>query len=255
MNGDEHALRVVIVDDEQPARSRLRDLLADCASKMPLELVGEAANGLEALRLLEERDADVVLLDIRMPEMDGIELAQHLTKLPDPPAIIFTTAYDAYALQAFDVHALDYLLKPVRLGRLFDALTRARSVTPLRIEILQQLSRRPRGHLSIQERGKVHLIPVETVLYLKAELKYVTVCTAEREYLIEESLSRLEEEFSERFIRIHRNCLVAKDAISGFERVLGGEGEGHWAVVIKQRDERLPVSRRQWASVKALIDR
>lgn len=193
MSSGEEALRILIVDDEALARARLRDLLTDCAEKIPLEIVGEAASGIEALKRLDEQPADVVLLDIRMPEMDGIELAQHLMKLPDPPAVIFTTAYDAYALRAFDVHALDYLLKPVRLGRLFDALTRARSITPLRIEILQQLARRPRGHLSIQERGRVHLIPVDSILYLKAELKYVTVRTREREFLIEESLSRLEE--------------------------------------------------------------
>jgi two-component system response regulator AlgR len=254
MSAGEQALRVLIVDDEAPARARLRDLLADCGEKMPLEVVGEAASGLEALRRLEEAPADVVLLDIRMPEMDGIEIAQHLMKLPDPPTVIFTTAYDAYALQAFDVHALDYLLKPVRLGRLFDALTRARSITPLRIEILQQLARRPRSHLSIQERGRVHLIPVDSILYLKAELKYVTVRTREREYLLEESLSRLEEEFADRFLRIHRNCLVAKDAISGFEKQ-SPDGEGQWAVVIKELNEKLPVSRRQWSAVKALMDR
>ncbi|WP_333840497.1 LytR/AlgR family response regulator transcription factor [Pelomicrobium sp.] len=254
MSAGEQALRVLIVDDEAPARLRLRDLLTDCGEKMPLEVVGEAASGLEALKCLEEAPADVVLLDIRMPEMDGIELAQHLMKLPDPPAVIFTTAYDAYALQAFDVHALDYLLKPVRLGRLFNALTRARSITPLRIEILQQLARRPRSHLSIQERGRVHLIPVDAILYLKAELKYVTVRTREREYLIEESLSRLEEEFADRFLRIHRNCLVAKNAISGFEKQ-SPEAEGQWAVVIKELNEKLAVSRRQWSAVKAFMDR
>jgi two-component system response regulator AlgR len=254
MSAGEQALRVLIVDDEAPARLRLRDLLTDCGEKMPLEVVGEAASGLEALKCLEEAPADVVLLDIRMPEMDGIELAQHLMKLPDPPAVIFTTAYDAYALQAFDVHALDYLLKPVRLGRLFNALTRARSITPLRIEILQQLARRPRSHLSIQERGRVHLIPVDAILYLKAELKYVTVRTREREYLIEESLSRLEEEFADRFLRIHRNCLVAKNAIGGFEK-LSPEAEGQWAVVIKELNEKLAVSRRQWSAVKAFMDR
>lgn len=254
MSSGEEALRILIVDDEALARARLRDLLTDCAEKIPLEIVGEAASGIEALKRLDEQPADVVLLDIRMPEMDGIELAQHLMKLPDPPAVIFTTAYDAYALRAFDVHALDYLLKPVRLGRLFDALTRARSITPLRIEILQQLARRPRGHLSIQERGRVHLIPVDSILYLKAELKYVTVRTREREFLIEESLSRLEEEFADRFLRIHRNCLVAKDAISGFEK-MAADGEGNWAVVIKDLNEKLPVSRRQWSVVKAFMDR
>src|SRR4249919_2598854 len=121
------ALRVVVADDEAPARSRLRDLLEDCAASMALEVVGDAANGRTLLELLEHTAADVVLLDIRMPEMDGIEVAQHLQKLPDPPNVIFTTAYDSYALQAFELHAVDYLLKPIRLRRLFDARSRVRT--------------------------------------------------------------------------------------------------------------------------------
>lgn len=248
-------LRVLVVDDEAPARVRLRDLLTDCAAKLPLEVVGEAANGVDALELLQQLDADVVLLDIRMPDMDGIELARHLQKFSEPPRIIFTTAYDGYALQAFELHALDYLLKPVRLGRLFDALSRARSYTPLRLDVLEELARGPRGHLSIQERGKVHLIPVESICYLKAELKYVTVRTTEREFLLEESLSRLEEEFADRFLRIHRNCLVAKQHVTGFERVNDDEGDAYWAVVLKDLGEKLPVSRRQWPMVKSALDR
>lgn len=132
-------LRVMVVDDETPARNRLRDLLGDCALKMPLEIVGEAENGRRALELLPECRADVVLLDIRMPEIDGVEVAQHLQKLENPPAVIFTTAYDAYALKAFEVHAVDYLLKPIRVARLLDALQRARAVAPLNAEVLQEL--------------------------------------------------------------------------------------------------------------------
>ena len=124
---DERALRILVVDDEAPARNRLRDLIADCALKMPLEIAGEAANGRQALELVATTEPDVVLLDIRMPEMDGIEVAQHLHKLDEPPAVIFATAYDAYALKAFEVNAIDYLLKPIRVARLFDALTRARA--------------------------------------------------------------------------------------------------------------------------------
>lgn len=255
----ELALRVFIVDDEPPARNRLRDLLSDCSEQIALEVVGEAGNGQEALEKLMETPADVVLLDIRMPQMDGIEFAQHLQKLPKPasnlskwpPAIIFTTAYDAYAIKAFELHAIDYLLKPIRLKRLFEALTRAREAVPLQTEVLRDLLPEPRKFFSIHERGKIHLVPVEQVLFLRAELKYITVRTAEREYLIEESLNALEKEFAARFVRIHRNCLVAKEAIAGFER--GGEdnaeGDG-WMVKLKGLDELLAISRRQQHIVK-----
>ena len=250
MNLVELALRVFIVDDELPARNRLRDLLNDCSDQLALDIVGEAGNGQEALDKLMEAPADVVLLDIRMPQMDGIELAQHLNKLPKPPVIIFTTAYDTYAIKAFELHAIDYLLKPIRLGRLFDALTRAREAVPVQTEVLRDLLPEPRKFLSIHERGKIHLVPIEQVLFLRAELKYVTVRTAEHEYLLEESLTVLEKEFAMRFTRIHRNCLVAKEAIEGFEK--GGEeveGSG-WMVKLKGLDELLAISRRQQHIVK-----
>jgi len=247
---DGSPLRVLIVDDEPPARSRIRDLLSDCALKLPLEIAGEAATGREALAALPTADPDVVLLDIRMPEMDGLELAQHLLKLDEPPAVIFTTAYDAYALKAFEVHAVDYLLKPIRLGRLFDALSRAREITPLRLDVLRALKPEPRRHLSVNERGRIHLIPVAEIIYLKAELKYVTARTAQREFLLEESLTNLEQEFLGHFVRVHRNCLVAKSAIRGFERALDADGEGQWVVVLDNIREKLAVSRRQQQIVR-----
>jgi len=245
----ELALRVFIVDDEPPARNRLRDLLNDCTDQLALEVVGEASNGQEALDKLSEIQTDVVLLDIRMPQMDGVELARHLQKLPKPPVIIFTTAYDAYAIKAFELHAIDYLLKPIRLGRLFEALNRARDAVPVQTEVLRDLLPEPRRNLSIHERGKIHLIPIEKVLYLRAELKYITVRTAEREYLIEESLSALEKEFFARFVRIHRNCLIAKSEIEGFEKG-GDEGESGWMVKLKGLNELLAISRRQQHIVK-----
>lgn len=251
---DQH-LRVVIVDDEAPARSRLRDLIGDCGHKLPLRLVGEASDGRSALELLQSEPADVVLLDIRMPEMDGVEFAEHLRKLPDPPAVIFTTAYDAYAIKAFELHAVDYLVKPIRLGRLYDALNRVRQLSPMRLDILQQIKPEPRSHLSVQERGRVHLIPLKDIIYLKAELKYVTIRTAQREYLIEESLTRLEEEFDDKFLRIHRNCLVGRAYITGFERVTSGNGDGHWIVVLDGVAEKLPVSRRQQHVVREFTGR
>jgi two-component system response regulator AlgR len=243
-------MRVFIVDDEQPARSRLRDLLNDCAAQLYLEIVGEASNGQAALDQLNVTPADVVLLDIRMPQMDGIELAHHLHKLVPPPVIIFTTAYDAYAIKAFELRAIDYLLKPIRLRRLFEALSRAREAVPLKTEILHELLPEPRQFLSAYERGKIHLIPVESVLFLRAESKYITVHTAEREYLIEESLTNLEKEYALRFVRIHRNCLVAKAAVVCFEKNL--KEEGGWLVKLTDYDEMLPVSRRQQYLIKQL---
>ncbi|MDX8379296.1 MAG: LytTR family DNA-binding domain-containing protein [Gallionella sp.] len=251
MSTIELALRVFIVDDEPPARKRLQELLGDCSEQLALEVVGEAGNGQEALEKLMLVMADVVLLDIRMPQMDGIELAQNLQKLPYPPVIVFTTAYDVYAIKAFELHAIDYLLKPIRLGRLFDALTRARSAVPIQIEVLRDLLPEPRHHLAIHERGKIHLVPIEQVLFLRAELKYITVRIKEREFLIEESLTALEKEFATRFVRIHRNCLVAKDEIEGFEKNGGEEGEGSgWMVKLKGLEQALGISRRQQHIVK-----
>lgn len=249
MSQSAQRLRVAITDDEAPARSRLKDLLEDVNGTLPVEIVGEAQNGRELLDLLSEQPADVVLLDIRMPEMDGIEVAQHLQKLEEAPHVIFTTAYDDYALKAFELHAIDYLVKPIRLRRLHDALTRVRTLTRLSLDVLQNIAPEPRTHLSVLERGKVTLVPVEEILYLRAELKYVTVRTAAREHLIEESLARLEQEFGERFVRVHRNCLVARAHVSGFERE-PAEGDARWVVRLRGLEERLPVSRRQQYIVK-----
>lgn len=254
MKGDAQALKILIVDDEAPARSRIRELLDDCAVDLRSSIIGEAANGLEAIAILEKISADVALLDIRMPEMDGIELAGHLQNLPAPPAVIFTTAYDDYALKAFEVNAIDYLLKPIRAERLLAALKKAKALTPDSAQALREAADKPRSHLSVHERGRILLVPVGEIVYLKAELKYVTIRTAEREYLLEESLTRLEQEFAHAFVRIHRNCLVAKEYITGFERAEqeNNEGELHagWAVLLKGVAEKLPISRRQYAVVK-----
>jgi len=247
----EGAIRILIVDDEAPARARLRDLLADCAADIALEIVGEAGTARGALDVLAAAPADVLLLDISMPEMDGIEFAQHLQKLESPPAIIFTTAYDAYAIRAFEVHAIDYLLKPIRVGRLKEALERARSTLRPSTAALRDIKKSAPAFLSAQERGRIHLIPLDEVIYLKAELKYVTVRTADREYLIEEALARLEQDYAERFVRVHRNCLVARAAVRGFERG-AGETEGQWLALLEGCDEKIPVSRRQQHIVREL---
>lgn len=245
-------LRVLIVDDEAPARNRLRELLQDCAASQSLVIAGEAATGGEALERLGQGAVDVVLLDIRMPGMDGIEAARHMQRLPSPPAIVFTTAYDSHAIQAFEVNAMDYLLKPVRAERLRAALHKARALGAGGVQALRGLAPR-RTHLSVYERGRVVLVAVEKIAFLRAELKYVTVGTAEREYLVEESLSHLEREFDGRFVRVHRNCLVARAYVAGFERRArdeSGEGNEGWVVVLNGVAEKLPVSRRQQHVIK-----
>jgi two-component system response regulator AlgR len=241
--------RILIADDEAPARARLRDLLDECRDRFPLAIVDEARNGREALEVLNREKVDIVLLDIRMPEIDGIEAARHIAGMQQPPAIIFTTAFDTYAIKAFEVNAIDYLLKPIRAERLLAALNKARAAAPVSREALDAAANQPRRHLSVHERGKIHLVAVADILYLRAELKYVTVRTVEREYLVEESLTSLEEEFAEAFVRVHRNCLVARAAVAGFERN-AEESESGWAVVIKGTNEKLPVSRRQHHVVK-----
>jgi two-component system response regulator AlgR len=173
--------RILIADDEAPARQRLRDLLDECREAFPLAIVDEARNGREALEVLNREKVDIVLLDIRMPDMDGLEAARHIAGMASPPAIIFTTAFDAYAIKAFEVNAIDYLLKPIRRERLMVALGKTRAAPPVSREALDAAANLPRRHLSVHERGKIHLVPLADVLYLRAELKYVTVRTAERE--------------------------------------------------------------------------
>lgn len=235
-------MNILIADDEAPARSRLRDLLADIDN---VKVIAEAKNGKEALDLASELQPDLVLLDIRMPEMDGIEAAQHLQKLPKPPAVIFATAFDNYAIQAFDMNAVDYLLKPIRSERLQTALQKAHALLPQQLAALTPLSPQ-RTHLSINERNRILLVPVADIIYLRAELKYITVRTAEREYLIEESLTHLEQEFGSTFIRLHRNCLVASAYILGYEKRNHDEhGEKQWVALLKYVPETIAVSRRQ----------
>ncbi|MDT3668823.1 MAG: LytTR family DNA-binding domain-containing protein [Aromatoleum sp.] len=250
---NEAPLRVLIVDDEAPARARLRDLLGDIAATQPSRVVGLAANGVEALRLLESEPADVVLADIRMPVMDGVELARHVLRLERPPAVIFTTAYDQYAIQAFELAATDYLLKPVRAQRLAESLARVRRQLPVADEMLAGLAAGPRRHFSVNERGRILLVPVADVLYLRAELKYVTARTAEREFLLDESLVQLEQEFAGRFVRVHRNSLVARAAVTGVERAGEQDGEARWDVLLAGVPERLPISRRQWPAVRQVL--
>jgi two-component system response regulator AlgR len=245
------AIRVFIADDEGPARDRLKELLGDIAAEVPTEVVGEACHGLQALERLPSSGARVVLLDIQMPGLDGIEVARHLAALEDAPAVVFVTAHERHAVEAFELNALDYLLKPVRAERLAAALKKAAGGASPDREQLARIAPAPREYLSVVERTRIVLVPLRDIVFLRAEQKYVTLRTREREHLVEEALIALEREFAERFVRIHRNCLVARAAIRGFERQDEGE-EVHWQVVLDGVNERLPVSRRQWPLVREL---
>lgn len=240
-------LRVLIVDDEAPARARLRDLLGDVRADQPNRIAGFAANGEEALRLLDAEAVDVVLADIRMPGLDGVGLAKRLNGRQSPPVVIFTTAYEEYAVQAFDLAVADYLVKPVRASRLVEALDKVR-----RLRDPAESGNGADKPLSVTERGRILLVDIASVIYLRAEQKYVTARTLEREYLLDDSLVCLEESYPNRFVRIHRNCLVAREAISGVRRD-ANEGEGRWLIGLKGLPEELPVSRRQWPAVKVLL--
>ena len=251
-------MKIFIVDDEAPSRERLKELLQDISAEVPHSVVGEARNGLEALERLPAAGAQVLLLDIRMPGMDGLELARHMAALETPPAVIFITAHDKHAIEAFELNALDYLLKPVRASRLAAALKKATGARPPGREQLARAAGAPREYLSVAERHRIVLVPVRDIVFFRAEQKYVTVRTREREHLVEESLVALEKEFCTPegggpFVRIHRNCLVARKAIRGFERSSGSEEEAHWQVVLDGLPEKLPVSRRQWPTVRELV--
>lgn len=239
-------MKVLIVDDEPLARERVRHLIQGLPD---WEVAGEAANGREVLEFLEGRNVDVVLLDIRMPGMDGLETARHLSTLPDPPAVVFCTAYTDHALEAFDANAIDYLVKPIRRERLAAALAKARRLTPEAVSETARAEGEGRTHLCARIRGDLKLVPVENVVYLQAEHKYVTVRHTGGELLIEDSLTSLEEEFGDRFLRIHRNALVALPFLAGLER----DDAGRTVVALKGLDERLEVSRRNLPAVRQAI--
>ncbi|HNN82967.1 MAG TPA: LytTR family DNA-binding domain-containing protein [Accumulibacter sp.] len=256
MNDASPLLTLLIVDDEAPARLRLRELLADLAGELPNQVLAEAADGLAALAALaalSQQRVDVALVDIRMPTMDGIEFARHSSQLADPPAIIFVTAFDAYAIQAFELNAIDYLLKPVRAPRLLAALRKVGGRRPPAPDVLASLSLGARRHLACHERGRLLLIPLGDVIYFRADLKYVAARTREREYLLDESLNHLEDEFRERFIRLHRSVLAAKEAICGFQRNALDDSDAQWQAILRDIPERLPISRRQWPVVRSLL--
>jgi two-component system, LytTR family, response regulator AlgR len=235
-------LKVLIVDDEPPARERLRSMLAEIADT---EVVGEAVNGIEALSQTHDLAPDVVLLDVRMPGMDGLQAARHLNVLEEPPAVIFTTAYDQYAVEAFEAHAVGYLLKPVRPEQLAAALARAGRLTRAQLQQLAAGEAR-RTHIAARRRDGLKLIPLEDVQYFLADQKYTTVRHREGEDLIEDSLRTLEDEFGSAFVRIHRNALVAVRHLERIER----NTEGQYLVYLRGGDAPLQVSRRMAGELK-----
>jgi two-component system response regulator AlgR len=237
------SLRVLVVDDEPLARERLAQLVEELPDA---ELAGVAATGEEALMLAGSLRPEVILLDIRMPGMDGLEAARHLASLPEPPAVIFTTAYDEHALAAFDAQAAGYLLKPVRPERLLLALTRARRPTRAQLSrIAEGSGSGPRTRIAVRTRDELKLIPVENVLCFIAELKYTTLRHTGGDELIEEPLKALEDEFAASFVRVHRKTLVALAHIEGLER----DPDGHLRVRLRNGAGTLAVSRRLAAEV------
>lgn len=212
-------MRVLITDDEPLARDRLRRLLAEMRD---IEIVGEAASGREALELNAAAKPNVVLMDVRMPGIDGLEAAAHLSIQEQPPAVIFVTAYGEHALAAFEANAVDYLLKPVRRERLEQALEKARRLSEAQLGALRQASGSARTHISVRVAAGIRLIPVKEIVYFRADHKYVTLRHLQGEVLIEEPLKTLEEEFAHSFIRVHRNTLIAKSFLEGMERSIDG---------------------------------
>ncbi|NOQ87730.1 MAG: response regulator [Gammaproteobacteria bacterium] len=231
-------MNVLIVDDEQLARQRLRKLLSNASG---YQVVGEAQTGEDALRKTQSSHPDVVLMDIRMPGMDGIEAASYINRMDKPPAIIFTTAYSEHALKAFETHAIDYLLKPIKQSRLEAALDAAKRMNKAQLSKLREdETEGVRDKICVKCRGSLELIPVKDIIYFKADQKYVTLRTAEQEYLIEESLKTLEQEFTYHFIRIHRNALVAHKMLHGLTK----NHDGHACINFDEVDDLLEISRR-----------
>lgn len=237
-------MKIVIADDEAPARNRLRDLLEEIGT--PFQVVAEAATGVEALEQCSGREVDLVLMDIRMPEMDGLEAALRLAQGDAPPAVIFVTAYEEHALAAFESSAVDYLLKPIRRRRLQQALSKADSLTRPQMQAVEKLQQTDPEYISANYRGGVQRIPLDDVIFFRADQKYVTLCHTGGEVLLEEALKTLEQQYAGRFMRIHRNAIVNKARLLGLEKRVDGKA----AVVLADTEQRLEISRRHQAEVR-----
>lgn len=241
-------MKILIVDDEGHARSRLHSLIEEIGP--PCAVAGEAADGRQALQRCRQGDVDLVLMDIRMPVMDGLEAAAALSQLATPPAVIFVTAYDEHALAAFERHAVDYLLKPIRRQRLQQAIDKAATLNRPQLQALQSLRmQQEEAFISASFRGGLQRIPLSEVIYFQADHKYVTVCYSGGELLLEESLKSLEERFPGRLIRIHRNALISRERLLGLQKLPSGS----CTVSLAGSDNRLEVSRRHLAGVRRLL--
>lgn len=241
-------MKILVVDDERPARDRLKALVAELQAG---EVVGEAGNGAAAIEIAESSGADVVLMDIRMPGIDGLEAARHLSGMEHPPAVIFTTAYDEHALAAFEANAIDYLLKPIRRERLQAALAKASNMSRAQAaDVSAALDPRAvRTHVSATLNGNLKLVPVAQVCFFRAEHKYVTARFAGGELVLDESLSTLEEEFGDLFLRVHRNALVAVAQVRSLQR----DNDGRYCVYCADVAEAVEVSRRMLSQVRKAL--
>ncbi len=248
--GADMVLKALIVDDEALARARLRTLLGECAAPR-VQVEGEAANAAQAVALLTRQKFDVALLDIHMPGADGVTLARTVRAMPQPPVIVFVTAHAEHAVQAFEIEAVDYLTKPVRLSRLALALQKVERV--VRQQAQESDAASGQEFLTIQDRGRTERVPLQEVIYLKAELKYITVRTAGRSLILDGSLSDIEDRFGHQFLRIHRNALVTRHLVRALEKHFDDEEGDGWALRLQGVDELLAVSRRQLGAVRELL--
>lgn len=244
------SIKILVVDDEEYARERIKGLIARYAD---YDVCAEAENGAEAVVMVERFQPDIVLMDITMPGMDGLEAARHIATMEMPPAVIFTTAYGEYALEAFSTKATGYLMKPIRQEQLLQSLEQARSLNRAqRLEMLEQRTggqRSSRKHICARMRGNLELIPIEDVVYFQADQKYVTVRHNGGEVIIEQSLKSLETDLADRFIRIHRNALVAKSRITGLTK----SDVGRTQITLDKVRDQLEVSRRHLAEVRRFV--
>lgn len=244
------AMQILIVDDEKPARERLQRLVSGLAG---YETAGEAENGREAIEQYNKLQPEIVLLDIRMPVMDGLEAAKHLIADETPPAVIFTTAYNDHAIEAFETHACDYLLKPVRKERLLEALQSASRQTKAQLQKTlsteSELNQAPRQNICVRHRGSLLLIPIDDIICMRAADKYVTLHHVNGEALTEESLIQLEQEFGDRFLRVHRNSLISRDRFSGLEK----QNDGSHSALLRDSEIRIEVSRRHLPMLRKLL--
>jgi two-component system response regulator AlgR len=241
-------VKILIVDDEQLARDRLARMLGDMNG---YEVVGQAANGMQAVEQCESTQPDVVLLDIRMPGMDGLEAARHIASMEEPPAVVFCTAYEEHAIEAFKVQAVGYLLKPVRRDDLIGVLASATRSNRAQLAALAREEGQQRSHISARTRRGIELVPIEDVRYFQADQKYVTMRHSGGELLIDETLQELETEFGTRFIRVHRNALVSTKHIEGLER----NEDGQYQIRLRDVPVGIDISRRHVSAIRRYIQK